>query len=351
MLASVTHILPLTTIRRERVLPVPGRVVVRRGQKVSTTNVIAEARLAPEHLMLNVALGLGLPAERADSHVQCKAGTMVSEGDVLAGPVGITQRVVRSPCSGRVIVVGDGQVLLEVESPPYELRAGLPGKVTDLIGDRGAIIEAEGALIQGVWGNGRIGDGLMFDLASTPDDVLTSDRLDVSHRGSIILGGHCEDAEVLQAASELPLRGLILASIEPKLVPAAVKASFPIVVIEGFGHLPMNSAAYKLLSTNERRDVAINAEPWDRFKGSRPEVVIPLPTSGKTPYPRETDIFSLNQQVHIVRAPHAGKIGTLIALCPGLTVLPNGLRVRAAEVRLENRDEVVVPLANLVVLN
>lgn len=350
MLASITHILPLTTIRRERLLPVPGRVVVRKGQKVNTTNVVAETRLAPEHLMLDMARGLGLPVEQADKHIQCKAGTLVSEGDVLAGPVGITQRVLRAPCNGRVIVVGDGQVLLEVESPPYELRAGLPGKVIELIGDRGAIIEAEGALIQGVWGNGRIGDGLMFVLARTPDDVLTSDRLDVSNRGSVILAGHCKDAEVLQVASELPLRGLILASIDVGLVPMVVKMSFPIVVIEGFGHLPMNSAAFKLLSTNERRDVALNAEPWDHFRGSRPEVVIPLPTSGKTPYPRKTDVFSINQQVHIVRAPYAGKVGTLIALPPGLTVFPNRLRVRAAEVRLENSDEVVVPLANLVVL-
>ena len=34
MLASIVHILPLTTVHRERVLPVPGRVLVRQGQTV-----------------------------------------------------------------------------------------------------------------------------------------------------------------------------------------------------------------------------------------------------------------------------------------------------------------------------
>jgi hypothetical protein len=35
MLAPVTHILPLATVQRQRVLPVPGRVLVRKGQEVA----------------------------------------------------------------------------------------------------------------------------------------------------------------------------------------------------------------------------------------------------------------------------------------------------------------------------
>ena len=44
MLAPVHHIIGLTTIVRERVLPISGNVLVRVQQKVSATEIIAETR-------------------------------------------------------------------------------------------------------------------------------------------------------------------------------------------------------------------------------------------------------------------------------------------------------------------
>jgi hypothetical protein len=350
MLASITHILPLTTIRRERLLPLPGKIVVRKGQKVSASDPVAEANLAPEHLLLDLARGLGLRAVEADQHIQCKVGDQLAEGDIVAGPVGIARRVVRTPKRARVLLLGGGQAMLEVQSQPFELKAGLSGDVVDLISDRGVIIETRGALIQGVWGNGRIDFGLMFALAKSADETLTPDQLDVSMRGSIVLAGHCEDPEVLKTAQEMPLRGLILGSINPTLLPLASKMPYPILVVEGFGRLPMNSAAFKLLSTNERREVSVNAEPWDRYTGNRPEIVISLPTSGAVTQPTEAGYFAPEQQVRVISAPYQGKIGTIAHLDPGLYMFPNGIRAHAAQVHLETGEDAVIPLANLEVL-
>jgi len=350
MLAEVTHILPVTLIRRERMLPIPGRVLVRKGQKVSATDVIAEANLNPEHLLLDIARGLGLPEEKADRYLQCKDGMRVAQGDILAGPVGWAKRVVRSPRGGRVILAGDGKVLLELDSPPFEMKAGIPGMVIELRENRGVTIETSGALIQGVWGNGQIDYGLMFVLVRSPDDTLTTDRLDVSMRGSLAIGGYCGDAEVLRTADSLPLRGLVLASMDAALVSEAARMRFPIMLIDGFGKLPMNMAAFKLLTTNERREAAVNAENWDRFKGVRPELVIPLPASGDLKAPREVGYFEAGQQVRILRAPHKGKIGTLVALQPGINRLPSGVQTKTVIVKLENGDEVVVGLVNCEIL-
>lgn len=350
MFAPVSHILPLTLIRRERLLPISGRVVVRKGQKVSATDVVAEARLAPEHMLLDIARSLGLSREQADQHIVCKAGSPVAQGDVLAGPVGFTQRLVRAPRSGKVIVAGDGQVLLELDAPPYELRAGLPGIVSELVSDRGVVIETTGALLQGVWGNGRVDFGLMYVLAKSPDDTLKPDQLDVSMRGSVILASYCANAEVLKAAGELPLRGLILGSMDSSLYAMAVKMRFPIIVLDGFGHIPMNSTAYKLLTSNNRREVTLNAEPRDRYREVRPEIVIELPAPEHVAPPRETDVFSPNQAVRILRAPYEGKVGVLIKVRSGRTSLPNGILTQVADVKLDNGETVIVPLANMEVL-
>lgn len=350
MLAPVTHILPLTTICRPRILPAPGRIVVRKGQKVSPNDTIAEASLHPEHILLDVARGLGLLADQADRHMQRSAGEEVDGGDVLAGPVGLARRVVRAPKAGRVVLAGGGQVLLEVASDPFLLKAGIQGVITQLISDRGAEIEITGALIQGSWGNGLIESGLILVVTKSPEDQLTREQLNVSQRGSILLGGYCSEAAVLEAAAELPLRGLILSSMDSSLVLLAQKMAFPILVLEGFGRLPMNHLAHRLLSSSERREATLFAQTWDRLAGSRPEIIIPLPATGQPPVPNEAVSFTPGQQVRVLRAPRHGATGKLVKLHQGLVTLPNGVKTLAADVRLEGGEVLVMPLANLEVI-
>src|SRR4030042_1414804 len=135
-------------------MPAAGRIIARRGQQVRPTDVVAEAVVRPEHLLLDIGRGLGLLPQEADHYIQRRAGDEVGEGDIIAGPVGISRRVVRAPKSGTVVVAGDGQVLLELEGEFSELQAGYFGVVSEMVGDRGVVIESSGALIQGVWGNG-----------------------------------------------------------------------------------------------------------------------------------------------------------------------------------------------------
>lgn len=350
MQAPVVHIIGLTSIVRERLLPVSGSVLARLNQKVSPADVIAETSWAREHLLLDVARLLRVTPDAADRLVKCKVGDRIAASTEIAVGKGLFPRSVRTARDGRVAAVGGGQVLMEVGETKIELKAGIPGTVIEIIPNRGVVIQAAGALIQGIWGNGRIDSGSLVNLAEKPEGILTAGRLDVSLRGSIILAGMVKDSETLQAAAELPVRGLILSSIYPSLIQKAREMRYPIMVTDGFGSMPMNSAAYKLLSTNAKRDVTVNAEIYDRYSGSRPEVIIPLPISSDPPAPRDVETFAPGLQVRMRRPPAMGMIGSIVAIKPGLTTLPSGLRAPAAEVKLENDETVIAPLVNLEVV-
>jgi hypothetical protein len=350
MLAPVLHILPLATIVRERTLPVAGKVNAHVNQRVSPTDVIAEANFAREHVLFDVARTFGVSPSAADKMIKVNTGDRVMQGALVAESGGLFPRSIKAPRAGRVMIVGSGQVLMEVGDTRVELRAGLPGVITQVLPERGVVIRTEGALIQGVWGNGRIDNGLMVNLLQKPDDVLSAERLDVSLRGSVILGGHVRDLETLKAAAELPVRGLILSSLLSSLIVSAYQMRYPILVTEGFGAVPMNTAAYRLLTTNDKREVTVNAEHFDRYYGNRPEVIIPLPVSGEPPEPSTFETFSTGQVVRLRRPPYAGMIGTISDLPPGLSTLPSGLRAPAADVKLENGETVLVPLVNLEVV-
>lgn len=350
MQAPVNHIIGLTSIVRERLLPVSGNVLVRQGQKVSPMDVIAETRWAREHVLLDVARLLRVSPNMADRLIKCKVDERLAASVEVAVGKGLFPRTVRTPREGRVVAVGGGQVLMEVGEAKMELRAGIPGTVIEIIANRGAVIQTAGALVQGVWGNGRIDSGLLVNLSDSADGILTPGKLDISLRGSIILAGMVKDADTLNAAAELPVRGLILSSIFPSLLPKAREMRYPILVTDGFGSLPMNSAAQKLLSTNAKREITVLAEVFDRYTGTKPEAIIPLPISSEPPAPREMETFAAGQQVRMRRPPFMGMIGSIVALKPGLSVLPSGLRAPAAEIKLENNETVVAPLVNLEVV-
>lgn len=352
MLAPVIHILPMTTILRQRLLPSVGRVLVRLNQKVAPLDVVAETNLGKEHILVDIACLLGISPDKADQLIRCRVGERLTSKQLIAQLPGLISHSVSSPKDGRVVAVGGGQVLLKIGDPVFELRAGLPGTITRVIPERGVDITAHGTLIQGIWGNNRVDMGLMLPVPqlNSPRDVLEADKLDISLRGSILIAGHCSDPHALQVADELPLRGLILGSISPELLPIAENLHFPIMVTDGFGHHPMNAVAFKLLISNTKQEVALNSTSYDRYTGSRPEIFIPLPAAQPPQLAQDSVEFSNGQQVRIRRNPNMFEVGTLTNLRSGLSEFPSGLYLPAADVLLESGQKVVVPLVNLEIL-
>ncbi len=350
MISKVKHIHSLTSIKRERVLPVAGHVLVRRMQKVSPTDVIVVAPLAPQFILMNISQGLNVNAARADELLQRQAGEDLVQGDVIAGPVGMFQRVVRAPQAGVVRIAGEGKVLYEITSPDFELQAGMEGTITNIIPERGAIIETKGALIQGVWGNGKITYGVVQPISNDMLQELVVEQLNIGFRGAIITAGFCRKPEVLEAAGIVPIKGLILGSMSSVLIPLAKKMDYPIMVIDGFRETPMNKAAEAILINNKDKNIALNAQELDTNQGNYPEGIISQSSTSEPELPSEAETLKVGKKVIIINGPQAPQIGEIDRIISGKQVLANGVETKLAEIKLANDKSTVLPMTNLEIL-
>ncbi len=352
MLAPISHTLALTTIIRRKELPLHGEVIARLNQKVRASSVVAEAQFSHKHHLIDVARVLGIDNETAEKKINkdIRVGKNLSAGTIVASGRGLIPKTVKVKEGGRVVAMGGGQILLDTSGKEFELKAGISGEIIEIIPNRGVVIREVGALIQGVWGNGKSNSGELHILTKNPAHILEASQIDISLRSFVILAGSCQDAESLQSGAENTIRGLILSSIHPSLLGLARKMPYPIIVIDAMGKQAMNANAYKIISTNNKRNVTVNAVAYDRYAGDRPEVIIPLPQNDLPPQPRKIERFAPGQKVRLRREPYIGATGTLIELPTELQTLPNGLRVLAAKVKLENAKRITIPLVNLEVL-
>jgi hypothetical protein len=267
--------------------------------------------------------------------------------------LGLRRRTARSPVDGRLVVAAGGKALLAAISEPFELRAAVPGVVVTILQSQGVVIETTGALLEGVWGNGKEDTALLRVVGDGPRAALTANLVTVQLRGAIMVAGTLADPAALKQLGDVGVRGLLVGSLAPTLLPAAKKASFPLLVVEGFGGRGFSAPAYNLLAGNAGRQAWLNAQPVDLFAGRRPELIIPLPGPAIPPLqPLDGQTLDVGRRVRVLRGPEAGKVGTVTELSPRALVMPSGLRTLAASVALEGAagPATRVAVANLEIL-
>lgn len=350
MIAPVRNIQPLTSLRRYRQLPVEGQILVKTGDVVHASDPVARANLEAQHLILDAARALGLPPERAAKQIQRSVGEQVEAGAIIAGRRGVGTRQLRAPAAGRVAAISNAQVLLQISDESSLLQARVPGHVVEIDPGRGVTIECVGAWVEGVWGNGRLGEGILHVVGDSPEQILTADQIDMSLRGAVLIAGICEHRQALELAAQVPIRGLVLGSLTTRLLPLAMKQAYPIVITEGFGRIPMNADAFKLFGNHNDNQATINAQFYDPSNGDQPEVIIPIRDAGRPPQGVPLQSFRVGQTVRIVAGPDRGLIGEITTMHSSSTFFSNGLHAPGASVYLAERGEVAYPLVNLELL-
>lgn len=349
MYVRMTQITPAIRLHRNRFLPIIGTVLVRQGQKVNSSDIVAEASLPSRHLLVDVVRAFGLSNPKlAESMIKRKAGESIGENDILAESLGLFIKIIRMTEPGKIISIRNGQVLIETKTETLSLKANYSGIISGVFNNRGVVIETSGALIQGAWGNGKTAVGHLFCKAESKSSELEFNSLDINARGAIIVGGVCTNPEIFSIASTLPIAGMIIGTIPASLQEYALKQSYPVLIVDGFGQSGMNSLAWKLLSTNNNHEITLNASFPEALNESRPEALISL--TEEIEKESTASLFTKGQLVRIHTAPFMGQTGTVEKILPGLTTLTNGLRVCAVSVIVDNKERKTIPIANLDVI-
>ncbi|MEE9488082.1 MAG: hypothetical protein V3W00_05175, partial [Candidatus Brocadiales bacterium] len=130
-----------------------------------------------------------------------------------------------------------------------------------------------------------------------------------------------------------------------------------LVITEGFSEIDMAQKTFELLKNNAGAKTSINGATQIRAGVLRPEIIIPhvdvavagagAEPSGESPETETESGMEPGDMVRIIREPYFGVIGRV----EGLPVQPQEIetetKVRVVEIRLPDDSVVVVPRANV----
>jgi hypothetical protein len=356
-------------LRRDRLLPLPGEVLLEVGDRVESDTVVARAAGRGVLHTVNVARQLDvLPAE-VPAAMRVAEGDQVAAGATLArtrGLWGLMAARCRAPVTATVVAISahTGQVLLEEPARPLSVTGFLPGIVATVHPGRGVTVAGWAARVAGVLGVGGECLGTLTPAVGRRDAVLDAAQIPADASGAVLLGGALVTAAALARAAAAGAAGLITGGIHDAdlsrwrgrdLVLADTTgqtAPLTLVVVGGFGRVPLDPAADALLREHAGRPVGLSA--WTRVRAGavRPEVLVPRPRDAH----RDAGVVASagdlapGARVQVVAPPWFGRLGRVARLPDAPVTLESGARCRVAEVDLDQGDTVQVARANLEVL-
>jgi len=363
-------VLAHTVLTKQRRLPLPGKILVSKGDNVTAEQVVASTNLPGNVQTLNVAGLLGILADEIEESMLKKAGDKIEKDAVIAqskGLFGLFKSHVKSPITGEVENISKitGQVILREPPIPVEVIAYIDGEVTEILKDEGVIIKTSGSFIQGIFGIGGETIGELAMATDDPDHVLTEKDIDNSFEGKIIIGGSMVTFDALQKAKEVAAKGVVVGGVEDQdlkkfmgydigvAITGSENVGITLICTEGFGKLRMADRTFNLLKSLSGKRSSINGATQIRAGVMRPEVIVPLEKAASTKKTSDISMgtgLEIGMSVRIIREPHFGAIGKVVSLPVELTDIETEAHVRVLEVELENKEKVTLPRANVEII-
>ena len=341
--------------------------MVQVGQHVGAKDVVARTFMPGDAMPINLSKRLGISPSDLPSAMLRQVGETVVPGEVVArskGFFGYFPTSYSSPIKVQIESVSKvtGQVIFRGDPIAVQVLAYLTGKVVERIPNEGVVIEADVALIQGIFGVGGEAFGTVTPVVTSPDHDLTEREIGSQHRGCIVIGGRRITGDAVKRAVEVGAAAVVAGGIDDHdlrqilgydlgvAVTGTEKIGTTIIVTEGFGDIAMARRTFDLLVSHAGRPASVNGATQIRAGVMRPEIIIPLEkndqgnssTSG-----REVGALEVGAPIRVIREPYFGALGSVVRLPHEQVLLASESMARVVEVKLSDGSIATVPRANV----
>ncbi len=171
--------------------------------------------------------------------------------------------------------------------------------------------------------------------------------------------------DALEQARNVGVKGIVVGGIEDETLKKFMgydigvaitgheNVGLTVIVTEGFGKLNMASHTFNLLKSLSGKKASINGATQIRAGVMRPEVIVPLaksPTAKKKVDLSTGSGMETGMAVRIIREPYFGVIGKVFSLPVDLAKIDTEAKVRVLEVELADGRKVILPRANVEII-
>jgi len=363
------RVTPDAVIRKRRLLPIPGEVLVSEGTQVSATTEVAQTALPGKVYPVNVVNQLSIAPDEIMAYMLKHEGESVARDEPIAENkpfIKWFKTQVRAPISGTVESISKvtGQVFLREPPELIRLSAYIEGAIVEVTPKQGVIVESHCAFIQGIFGVGGETAGTITMAVRSPDEVLTAAHFKPEHKDQIVVGGALAQKDTFARARELGIRSLVVGGVHDRdlkellgydlgvAITGTEKIGFTLIITEGFGTIPMARRTFDLFAAKAGQKASCSGATQIRAGVIRPEVIIPLGHSDSTQHSALSTQHSeggiqVGDLIRIIREPYFGAIARVRTLPAELQLIPTESQVRVLVATLPDGRDVTIPRANV----
>jgi len=282
----------------ERSMPCEGNVFIKKGAVVQSFDRIGDCKVMLEEKSFTY-----------DGDLVKKRGNYISQGEVVASSkraFGLEVST-KSPFTGYIIKTDavNKEIFIRKPSRPFELISGVPGYVTAIIEGRGVLITTRALRVRGVASYGaEVGAELL--VFGEHNDNLKQENFENELAEKIVVCGHLT-REAYAKGRAVGVEGFVCGSCNLALFNNLKGDCPPVLVLEGFGKIPLSPLVFDYLKSVQSRFVVLRA--------CERELIIP--ESGKQGWCSTKSVpfvdVKRGQAVQIFSFPYYGFFGTVIS--------------------------------------